>query len=218
MTSVLEELSPGDGTTFPKVGDKILVHYTGCIAATGTPFDSSRARGHAFTTIIGCGKVIPGWDSALLSLSKGQRVKLHIPSAEGYGDKGNPPTIAPNTDLLFDIELLAINETLVQESIRVRRETAEREENARQDAAKRRHEQEMALELARGGARGSGGSEKRRRDEGSVSDSSSSSYSSSESSERRKRRKKEKKARKKKKKEKKARKKRDKKEKKARKE
>ena len=59
---IVETLQEGDGVTFPKQGDKVLVHYTGCIASTGSAFDSSRARGHAFTFILGCGKVIQGWD------------------------------------------------------------------------------------------------------------------------------------------------------------
>eukprot|EP00965_Chrysotila_dentata_P213724 6187798-Pleurochrysis_carterae.AAC.2 len=45
---IIEWMAPGDGT-LPKVGDKLLVHYTGCLAHSGRCFDSSRARGHAFT-------------------------------------------------------------------------------------------------------------------------------------------------------------------------
>ena len=111
---IVETLREGDGATFPKTGDKVLVHYTGCIASTGSAFDSSRARGHAFTFILGVGKVIPGWDELVPQLSKGSRVRVHIPSEDGYGAKGNPPAVPPSTDLLFDIEVLDINETLVQ--------------------------------------------------------------------------------------------------------
>ena len=51
-----------------QTGDKVLVHYTGCLAKDGRCFDSSRARGHAFTFPIGCNKMIKGWDSLLLKV------------------------------------------------------------------------------------------------------------------------------------------------------
>mmetsp|Transcript_11458 Transcript_11458/g.24535 ORF Transcript_11458/g.24535 Transcript_11458/m.24535 type:complete len:223 (-) Transcript_11458:234-902(-) len=126
---IIEWMAPGDGT-LPKVGDKLLVHYTGCLAHSGRCFDSSRARGHAFTFTVGTGRVIKGWDDLMLTVPKGGRVKLHIPADEAYGSKGSPPSVPPNTDLLFDVELLAINETLVQESVRVRREKEELQRQA----------------------------------------------------------------------------------------
>lgn len=126
-TKIIETMKEGDGVTFPKTGDKVLVHYTGCLASNGRAFDSSRAKGHAFTFVVGCGKVIKGWDVVVPQLSKGQRVRVHIPFDEGYGPKGNPPAIPPGADLLFDIEVLSFNETLVQERMRYGRETEEME-------------------------------------------------------------------------------------------
>ena len=186
---IVETLREGDGATFPKTGDKVLVHYTGCIASTGSAFDSSRARGHAFTFILGVGKVIPGWDQLVPQLSVGSRVRVHIPSEDGYGPKGSPPAVPPSTDLLFDIEVLAINETLVQEGIRFRAETEEIERAAAdeaQAAARAKAVRERTLAAARGP----------KRSHSSDSDSSSSS-SSSESRRERKRRRREKKERKK---------------------
>ena len=85
-------------------------------------FDCSRERGHAFTFQLGVGRVIKGWDDGVSKLSVGQRVKLLIPWADAYGEKGQPPRIPPRADLIFDVELKNINETLVEESMRYRKE------------------------------------------------------------------------------------------------
>ena len=140
---VLEEVQPGDGKRFPKTGDKVVVHYTGslrsaapeapgcssdhrvctpCRRSSGKVFDCSRERGHAFTFQLGVGRVIKGWDDGVSKLSIGQRVKLLIPWADAYGEKGQPPRIPPRADLIFDVELKNINETLVEESMRYRKE------------------------------------------------------------------------------------------------
>ncbi len=55
---IVETVAEGTGA-LPKVGDKLLVHYDGCLASDGSCFDSSRARGHAFTFVVGCGKGRP---------------------------------------------------------------------------------------------------------------------------------------------------------------
>ena len=75
-------------------------------------FDCSRERGHAFTFQLGVGRVIKGWDDGVSKLSIGQRVKLLIPWADAYGEKGQPPRIPPRADLIFDVELKNINENL----------------------------------------------------------------------------------------------------------
>lgn len=105
----IETLKEGDGVNFPKKGDALTMHYTGTLASTGAQFDCSRARGAPFQFTIGVGQVIEGWDEGVMSLSVGQRVKLHIPSAMGYGERGAGGDIPPNSDLVFDVELLQIN-------------------------------------------------------------------------------------------------------------
>jgi hypothetical protein len=91
-------------------------------------FDCSRERGHAFTFQLGVGRVIKGWDDGVGKLSVGQRVKLLVPWADAYGEKGQPPRIPPRADLIFDVELKNINETLVDESVRYRKEEQARAE------------------------------------------------------------------------------------------
>lgn len=102
--SVIQE---GDGITYPKVGQILSMHYIGMLE-DGTVFDSSRDRGQAFEFTIGVGQVIKGWDEGVLKMSKGERAKLNIPAAKGYGAQGAGATIPPNADLIFDVELLDI--------------------------------------------------------------------------------------------------------------
>lgn len=106
----IEKISPGDGQNYPRKGDTVTMHYTGTLAKDGKEFDSSRKPGRgAFQTKIGVGQVIQGWDEGVPQLSLGERAKLIIPANEGYGARGAGGVIPPNADLIFDVELLAIN-------------------------------------------------------------------------------------------------------------
>lgn len=106
---VVETSSPGDGVTYPKRGNKLTMHYTGSLAGSGAVFDSSRERGDPFTFTIGVKQVIDGWDEGIMQMSLGERAVLSIPAAKGYGAQGAGKAIPPNADLVFDVELLAIN-------------------------------------------------------------------------------------------------------------
>ena len=105
----VEELSPGDGKTFPKAGDRLSMHYTGTLMSDDSKFDSSRDRGQPFEFTIGQGQVIAGWDKGVMRMSVGERALLKIPAAEGYGARGAGGVIPPDADLVFDVELLSIN-------------------------------------------------------------------------------------------------------------
>jgi len=103
----IETLQEGDKTTFPKAGQKVTCHYV-LTLTNGKKIDSSRDRGSPFEFNIGRGEVIQGWDEGLMKISKGQRAKLTIPSEMGYGAKGVPGCIPPNSVLIFDVELLNV--------------------------------------------------------------------------------------------------------------
>ncbi len=102
----IETLVEGDGAQ-PEQGQIVVVHYTGTLT-DGTEFDSSRKRGAPFKFPLGAGRVIPGWDITVAKMHVGERVKVTIPWQLAYGARGMPPTIPAKADLVFDIELLAI--------------------------------------------------------------------------------------------------------------
>ncbi len=100
------DLVPGTGKQ-PSKGDSITVHYTGW-TTDGKKFDSSRDRGEPATFEIGVGKVIGGWDEAVITIKTGGKRKLIIPPALGYGVKGQPPTIPANATLVFVVEMISV--------------------------------------------------------------------------------------------------------------
>jgi peptidylprolyl isomerase len=90
----------------PKPGGEVVVHYTGKLQ-DGTKFDSSLDRNQPFTTRIGVGAVIKGWDEGIMTMRAGGKRQLIIPPDLGYGTAGSG-TIPPNATLLFDVELLKV--------------------------------------------------------------------------------------------------------------
>lgn len=102
----IEDLQAGSGTEV-KSGDTVTVHYTGTLE-DGTKFDSSLDRGEPFTTQIGVGTVIKGWDQGIVGMKIGGKRRLTVPPSLGYGSTGAADKIPANATLIFEIELLAI--------------------------------------------------------------------------------------------------------------
>ena len=91
-----------------KSGQNLAVQYTGVIWRTGKIFDSSWSRNQPFTTVIGQGQVIKGWDTGLVGQTVGSRVLLVIPPAQGYGTAGASSAGIKGTDtLVFVVDILA---------------------------------------------------------------------------------------------------------------
>jgi peptidylprolyl isomerase len=99
-------LTIGTGTVHPKKSDKVKVHYHGTLT-DGTVFDSSVARGQPIS--FGLNQVINGWTEGLQLMVVGEKTRLFIPSDLGYGNRASGPIPAGST-LIFDVELLGINE------------------------------------------------------------------------------------------------------------
>jgi FKBP-type peptidyl-prolyl cis-trans isomerase len=99
-------IDEGEGPS-PKAGDSVTVHYRGTLV-DGTEFDSSYQRGKPATfPLTG---VIPGWTEALQLMKKGSKWVLFIPSDLAYGERGAGNRIPPNSTLIFEVELLSMNE------------------------------------------------------------------------------------------------------------
>ena len=105
----VETKEKGDEENYPAVGDYLVMHYTGTLASNGKKFDSSVDREEPFAFNIGVGQVIRGWEEGVIKMSLGEKAILHISSEFGYGVRGAGKDIPPNSDLLFEVELLAIN-------------------------------------------------------------------------------------------------------------
>ena len=90
----------------PKAGATVIAHYSGRLLETSRKFDSSYDRGEPIRFKVGTGQVIQGWDEALLTMKKGEKRVLIIPPELGYGARGVPKVIEPNSWLVFDVELI----------------------------------------------------------------------------------------------------------------
>lgn len=97
-------VAKGVGST-PTAEDTVKVHYRGMLI-DGSEFDSSYKSGTpAEFQVSG---VIPGWIEVLQLMKEGDKFQVTIPPELAYGETGAPPVIAPNSVLLFELELIEI--------------------------------------------------------------------------------------------------------------
>ena len=89
----------------PKVADTVTVNYRGTLI-NGTEFDSSYKRGQPATFPVN--GVIKGWTEALQLMKAGSKYQLFIPSSLAYGERAVSAEIAPNSTLVFEVELLEV--------------------------------------------------------------------------------------------------------------
>jgi FKBP-type peptidyl-prolyl cis-trans isomerase FkpA len=98
------------------VGSTVVVNYTGwfykpmATRQRGRKFDSSLDAGRTPLDFpLGGGKVIKGWDQGVAGMKVGGKRTLIIPSELAYGKRGaGGGTIPPDSDLIFDVELLDV--------------------------------------------------------------------------------------------------------------
>ena len=119
MTQSITELVKNDTVVGEgreaEIGFMVSVHYTGWLFDENAPdnkgdkFDSSVDRGQPFEFNLGAGQVIQGWDLGLVGMKKNEVRRLFIPSQLGYGEQGSGEIIPPNSNLIFEVQLLEIN-------------------------------------------------------------------------------------------------------------
>ncbi len=91
----------------PKLTDTVTTHYKGTLI-DGTEFDSSYRRNQPVSFPVN--GVIAGWTEALQLMEEGAKWQLFIPSSLAYGERGAGPQIGPNATLIFEVELISIQE------------------------------------------------------------------------------------------------------------
>lgn len=99
-------ITPGKGKK-PQLTDMVTTNYRGTLI-DGTEFDSSYKRGKPATFAVN--QVIRGWTEALQLMEEGAKWQLFIPSNLAYGENGAGQVIGPNAVLIFEIELISIQE------------------------------------------------------------------------------------------------------------
>lgn len=99
------DIIPGTGAEVP-AGATITAHYTGALCKNGIIFQSSHDFGQPVT--FGLDQVIRGWTEGVPGMKVGGMRRLIIPSEMAYGPVRAAANIPPNSDLVFDIELMDI--------------------------------------------------------------------------------------------------------------
>lgn len=104
-----QDLKVGDGPS-PTIGQSVTAHYLGRLEnESGAEFNNSRKMGAGQPAEFTLGKgLIQGWNEALQTMKVGGKRRLWVPSSLAYGPAGRPPTIPPNSNLYFEIELLGV--------------------------------------------------------------------------------------------------------------
>ena len=100
------DIEPGDGAVV-EAGATITAHYTGALCKNGTIFQSSHDFGDPLTFALD--QVIAGWAQGVPGMKVGGMRRLIIPSEMAYGSVRAAANIPPNSDLVFDIELINIS-------------------------------------------------------------------------------------------------------------
>lgn len=90
----------------PKATDNVTTKYKGTLI-DGTVFDDS--ENHGGTAQFAVNQVIPGWTEALQLMPVGSKWRLFVPANLAYGDRGAGGQIGPNATLIFEVELMGIN-------------------------------------------------------------------------------------------------------------
>lgn len=100
---IIEDVRVGNGPV-AKPGKFVKVYYEGRFKNNNKMFDST-TKGPGFEFRLGRQEVIKGWDVGLAGMKVGGKRRIICPPNMAYGQKGSPPTIPPNSTLVFEVEL-----------------------------------------------------------------------------------------------------------------
>ncbi len=98
---IIEDIEEGTGQAVVAT-DRVKVNYTGVTADDGHVFDAGQVA------VFGLDQVIEGWREGMVGMKVGGKRRLLIPAAKAYGEQRDNPRIPPNSDLVFDVELIGI--------------------------------------------------------------------------------------------------------------
>ncbi|CAM9638741.1 unnamed protein product [Ectocarpus fasciculatus] len=101
---MVKDIKVGTGAEATR-GRRVSVHYVGKLKTNGRVFDSSKKP---FQFGLGFGEVISGWEFGVVGMKVGGKRNLVIPPQLAYGKSGAPPTIPPNSTLVFDVQLVGV--------------------------------------------------------------------------------------------------------------
>ncbi|MFN2244751.1 MAG: FKBP-type peptidyl-prolyl cis-trans isomerase [Anaerolineae bacterium] len=114
------QLEPGDGPA-PEPGDVVTINYRASLE-DGTEIDNSYDTGQPVSFPVGQNVVIPGWDEGVALMHVGEKAQLVVPPELAFGEsEGAGGLVPPNSTIVFEVELLSIQEgapeapTLVEE-------------------------------------------------------------------------------------------------------
>ncbi|MFT6706052.1 MAG: FKBP-type peptidyl-prolyl cis-trans isomerase [Patescibacteria group bacterium] len=111
VSYIIHEEGKGDAL---EAGKYLQVHYMGMLQENGVSFNNTFGPAKAFAFQVGRGRVIKGWDEALLKIKKGGKMTIFVPYAMGYGEAGRPgkegePAYIPErADLAFYVEIVDV--------------------------------------------------------------------------------------------------------------
>lgn len=103
----VQDVRVGNGEEV-KQGKRAHVYYEGRLKSNNKVFDSLK-NGAPFKFTIGRGEVIKAWDVGVAGMKVGGKRRIVCPPHMAYGSRGSPPTIPPNSTLVFEVELKSIS-------------------------------------------------------------------------------------------------------------
>lgn len=104
------DLVTGSGRS-ADVGDVVTVHLQGWLSQSGQKgqkFISTIDAGQAVSFKVGTERVMPAWNQGVNGMTVGGIRRLWVPAPLGFGAKGAGDVVPPNTDLIFEMELMDI--------------------------------------------------------------------------------------------------------------